>query len=126
MFAWLSMDMISGAFFVGASIAQIPSIIKAHHLGEVKGYSIITAAFFAVMPFFQIFMFQALNQPLSMLFAILLTVVNTIWFFCVLKYSPPTFNGDYIGEDDYGDHEVAEQIQQSETFATQATSGGNL
>jgi len=118
MFAVDHMDIMNALFELFGAFAVLPSILEAHRTKRIMGVSIITSLFFTSWGLWNIFYYPSLTQTWSGYAAILMTATNAFYLWQVYKYRDPAFAGDY------GDHEVAEQIQQSETFATQAI-GGN-
>jgi ABC-type transport system involved in cytochrome c biogenesis permease subunit len=79
-------DNINGTYEAIGGMFMIANCIKVYKDKEVKGISLASAAFFCSWGYFNIYYYPSLNQIMSTVGAILMTIANTTWIGMAIYY----------------------------------------
>lgn len=82
----LTPDAMNAIFEFGGALAVLPSILSILKSKQSQGIAVSTALFFTSWGLWNLFYYPFLDQPLSTLGAMVLSAVNIVWLFLILKY----------------------------------------
>lgn len=82
----VSSDFINSLFEFSGMFFIMPSIFKLHKQKRIQGISFIHVLFFLVWGMWNLYYYQDLNQPLSLIGAVGILTVNAVWVSQIFYY----------------------------------------
>lgn len=82
----MNIDLINGGFELCSGLFQIINIVKLIKDKEVKGVSLYPFLLFTTWGIWNLYYYPSLNQTLSFIGGIFITITNVIWIGLAVYY----------------------------------------
>lgn len=79
-------DFINAMFELFGSFATIVNIVKIISDKQIKGISLWTCVFFTTWSIWNIGFYSTLQQPVSLIFSVLMCILNLVWLVLAFYY----------------------------------------
>lgn len=83
----LAPDLVNGAYEFGGGLMLLRNVRQLHRDKQVRGVSVLTAAFFASWGWWNLYYYPHLGQWTSFVGGILVAAVNLVWVGQMVYYT---------------------------------------
>lgn len=82
----MNIDLTNGLFEIGGALFVLNHCRVLYHDKTVKGFSLISVAYFTAWGIWNLFYYPSLNQFWSTVGGVSLVIANAIWVFLIIYY----------------------------------------